>query len=334
MLEYLICPHCRGELAAQPSGTQCGHCQAVYPYRQGVLSFLPEERSPSPSPFASKQEKAWAASAGLRERIRKSTLLAFFNRLRIRVSMSGRRDRIFHRELGRARPGARILDIGCGGGRHYLSQYGEVIGIDPVLDLLQQARSIYKEVYHASALELPFADRTFDYVVSSDVIGHIALPVKDQLFAEMYRVLKPGGRTIHVIETDGTNWWMRFAHRYPELFQLYLVDIPGHIGLELADEVCSRFRKAGFKQLQCKKYAGAIQECGALAATFDNEFKGKSGVMRGVVGIDRLLSRNLLVKELCNLLLEPIAQLVDACTPLEQANGLRVVFQRPGNDKA
>ena len=75
------------------------------------------------------------------------------------------------------------------------------------------------EVYRCLGSALPFADESFDYVVSADVIGHIRHEDKDRLFAEMHRVLKKGGKAIHVIETDATSRWFKFAHRYPDLFQ-------------------------------------------------------------------------------------------------------------------
>src|SRR6185503_13337082 len=102
---------------------------------------------------------AWTYSARLRDRIRQSALLSFINAIRIRLSLSGRRDRVFLKEM-KPRAGADrlILDLGCGGGRHYFCEYGKVIGIDPVLPLLQIARTIYDEVYQTSGFKLPFAD--------------------------------------------------------------------------------------------------------------------------------------------------------------------------------
>ncbi len=243
--------------------------------------------------------------------------------------MSGRRDRIFYREMRGGGPDRLILDVGCGGGRHYFCDYGTVVGIDPVLELLQIARQIYTEVYHASAFALPFADNTFNYVVSSDVIGHIPFEQKDVMFAEIHRVLKPGGRTVHVIETDAANIWFRFAHSYPDLFRKYFVDLPGHISLELPSALKARFLRNGFKLVRFEKYAGAIQECGTIAGFFNNEYKLKSAPVRCAVGLDRLLARRLAVKELTNFLLEPVGRIVDWLTPLDSANGALVVFEKP-----
>lgn len=328
MIVKVVCPQCRRELSSEPAGRSCAKCGRRFPYRDGVLSFLAGDESFNPTTFVEKQESAWSSSAQLRDRIRQSKLLSCINRLRIQFSMSGRRDRVFHREMSGGSLDRLILDVGCGGGRHYFSEYGKVVGIDPVLDLLQIAKTLYAEVYHASAFEMPFADGTFDYVVSSDVIGHIPTEDKDKMFAEMYRVLKPGGRTVHVIETDAANCWFRFAHRYPDLFQKYFVDVPGHISLELPSQLRARFLKHGFKEVRFAKYATAIPECGALTGVFDTEYKQKSGRVRACVALDRFLSCNLLVKEATNLLLEPAAQIADGLSPLDHASGALVVFEK------
>jgi len=328
MLSKLVCPACKQVLLKANSGLRCETCRRDYPLRRGIISFLGADDSFNPTSFQDKQEKAWSSSAQLRERIRQSKLLSFANRMRIKFSMSGRRDRIFFNEMHGRGPDRLILDVGCGGGRHYFCDYGKVIGVDPVIELLEIAKTVYQEVYHASGFELPFPDNTFDYVVSSDVIGHIPVGDKDRMFAEMYRVLRPGGRTVHVIETDATNIWFRFAHGYPELFQKYFIDLPGHISLELPSELQARFRRQGFRKVRFKKYAGAVQECGMLAGLFNNEYKAKSTMVRLAVGLDGLFARNLLVKEVVNALLEPLAQIADSVTPLNSASGALVVFEK------
>jgi SAM-dependent methyltransferase len=328
MLLRLVCPTCRQTLVQESGAMHCSACGKNYPFRQGIVSFLSEGESFNPTSFQDKQEHAWCSSAQLRDRIRHSRLLTFINWLRIKLSMSGRRDRIFYNEMHGGNPNRLILDIGCGGGRHYFCDYGKVIGIDPVMELLQIAKSIYAEVYHASAFALPFADNTFDYVVSSDVIGHIPVADKDRMFAEMYRVLRPGGRTVHVIETDATNGWFRFAHSDPRLFHKYFVDVPGHISLEMPNELRARFLRHGFKQVRFKKYASAIQECGTISGYFNNEYKQKNALVKTAVGLDRLLSSNLVVKEITNLLLEPAAKATDLLSAFDSGSGALVVFEK------
>ncbi|MBD0337838.1 MAG: methyltransferase domain-containing protein [Thermoleophilia bacterium] len=107
--------------------------------------------------------------------------------------------------LGRLQPGERVLDLGCGAGTDSLvaSQMvgpgGRVTGIDMTPQMLAKARAAADamgaenvEFVEADAERLPFADASFDVVVSNGVIDLV--PDKDAVFAELYRVLVPGGR--------------------------------------------------------------------------------------------------------------------------------------------
>ena len=100
-----------------------------------------------------------------------------------------------------------VLDLGCGEGRHVISAYVEAdvhsIGVDLSLDDLQTTRDKFAPfaepdngaksfaLSSANALELPFADNTFDKVICSEVLEHI--PDYQGALVEIERVLKPGG---------------------------------------------------------------------------------------------------------------------------------------------
>lgn len=326
----LICPACRQPIVRTGDDWACPGCRRPFTRNQGILSFLTPEERFNEGAYEEKQIAAWTYSARLRDKIRASAALSLLNAIRIRFSLSGRRDRLFLKEM---KPGASpdrlILDLGCGGGRHYLCDYGTVIGIDPVLPLLQMAKTIYAEVYQTSGMKLPFADNTFDYVVSSDVLGHITAPHKDQLFSEIFRVLKPGGRTAHCSEADADNVWYNFARRDPVLWQKYFVDLPGHVGLESPTRLRQRFLAHGFTEITFKRLNSFFQEPGTLVALFDNEYRRKSRLLSAAVALDHLLNRNFLLRELVNFLLEPLAQIEDAVTGIDHTSGALVVYEKP-----
>jgi arsenite methyltransferase len=107
--------------------------------------------------------------------------------------------------LGRLEHGERVLDLGCGAGTDTLvaaqmvGPEGRVTGIDMTPEMLVKARAAAGalgaanvELVEAEAERLPFSDASFDVVISNGVIDLI--PDKDAVFAELERVLRPGGR--------------------------------------------------------------------------------------------------------------------------------------------
>ena len=100
--------------------------------------------------------------------------------------------------------GKTVLDIGCGSGGitlHMVEKHGagHATGFDVELPVVQAARlraqkrglAARATFVHAPPGPLPFADATFDMVFSKDALLHV--PDKDALFAEIFRVLQPGG---------------------------------------------------------------------------------------------------------------------------------------------
>lgn len=93
--------------------------------------------------------------------------------------------------------GSRIIDIGCGSGvfTQLLREAGyHVVGLDISPKLIERGKNIYPglELIVGDAENLPFANETFDGVLLSGIVHHF--PDPQQLAAETYRVLRPGGR--------------------------------------------------------------------------------------------------------------------------------------------
>jgi SAM-dependent methyltransferase len=99
------------------------------------------------------------------------------------------------RKLSTKRP--RILDVGCGTGANLemLAGFGDAEGVDVSPEALEFCRERgLNNVRLGEAERLPFADKTFDIVTALDVVEHLD---DDSLgLAEMYRILKPGGRAL------------------------------------------------------------------------------------------------------------------------------------------
>lgn len=95
----------------------------------------------------------------------------------------------------------RVLDAGCGTGKvlESLACGGEiaVVGLDLSATALQLARRRGDfALTRASAHALPFADASFDAVLSLDVLANLPPSAVPTALAECYRVLVPGGRLI------------------------------------------------------------------------------------------------------------------------------------------
>ena len=102
------------------------------------------------------------------------------------------------------KPGDRVLDVGCGTGRHACEIFrtlgADVVGVDLRMeDLRKAALTLYLMdgdndgswiISKADATKLPFRDDSFDVVICSEVLEHI--PENRAAIAELVRVLKKG----------------------------------------------------------------------------------------------------------------------------------------------
>ncbi len=107
--------------------------------------------------------------------------------------------------LGDIGLGAAVLDFGCGAGfdlfvaSKMVGGSGRLCGIDLTEDMVVRAKENLTlagitnfEIKKVDSETIPYDDRSFDVVISNGVIN--LSPRKETSFAEIYRVLKPGGR--------------------------------------------------------------------------------------------------------------------------------------------
>ena len=152
------------------------------------------------------------------------------------------------------RRGDRVLDMGCGAGRHAFEMYrrgGDVIAFDHdgdelagVLDLFGAMRDAGEvpdgaeaDIKQGDALSLPFADAEFDRVVAAEVLEHI--PDDEAAIAELARVLRPGGTMAVTVPRwlpEKVCWALSDAYHEVE---------GGHVRIYRGHELVARLEAAG-----------------------------------------------------------------------------------------
>jgi SAM-dependent methyltransferase len=132
------------------------------------------------------------------------------------------------RELAELVPGARVLEVGSGPGRLAvklveLAPDLRVIGVDITPEMVERASALAARLGVGDRVEfrvgdvtsLPFADASFDAVVSTFSLHHWPDPVAG--LSEIYRVLRPGG---HARIYDLVDWIRRFEKGGPDIAEL------------------------------------------------------------------------------------------------------------------
>lgn len=103
--------------------------------------------------------------------------------------------------------GNTVLDAGCGTGglMKKLSRFGLIYGVDVSNEALKFARKNgLKKVKYGSVTNLPYKDKSFNAVISIDVLYHKQVKNDLQALREFNRVLKSGG--ILILKNPAHNW--------------------------------------------------------------------------------------------------------------------------------
>jgi SAM-dependent methyltransferase len=155
-------------------------------------------------------------------------------------------------------PGDRVLDMGCGAGRHAFEMYrrgGDVVAFDQDGDELAGVLEIFgamreqgevplgaeADIKQGDALAMPFADEEFDRIIASEVLEHI--PDDETAIAELVRVLRPGG-TIAVTVPR----WLPEKICWALSDQYHQVE-GGHVRIYTGDELVGKLQAAGLDYL-------------------------------------------------------------------------------------
>lgn len=157
--------------------------------------------------------------------------------------------------LAELRRGERVLDVGCGTGvltrlaAEIVGVEGKVVGIDPGPAMIERARRNAARAGNSAAFELagtealPFADGTFDLVLSSLMLHHLPLELKRKGLGEARRVLRPGGRIL-LFDFDPAQPIGRMTIRMMRMVPAY-----NHVLCDIG-EPAEHLRAAGFTEIR------------------------------------------------------------------------------------
>lgn len=153
--------------------------------------------------------------------------------------------------------GDRLLDIGCGFGRHSFEglrrgalvtasdfAMDELIEVNNIVGAMLEKQELPDDVCsttcNGDVTSLPFPDAAFDHIIASEILEHI--PDDRGAIKELFRILRPGGRiaaTIPAAFPERVCWKLSDEYYAPKA-------VGGHVRIYAKDELANRLGAAGF----------------------------------------------------------------------------------------